>query len=346
RSVVILLQENEDLTIAAGAGHTQPRIGARIPIAESTAGHVMATQRPARIDDAEAQLRFPPEQLGVPGARSALLVPLLYRGQARGVLAAFDRGSENPTFTEDDEQMLVALAATAAIAVATAQTVQADRLRDSLEAAEAERKRWARELHDETLQALGGLKVLASAARRGADPERMRAALDQLVLGLEQEIDNLHAIIDELRPAALDDLGLRPAIEALAERHAAILGVDVSCRLELPDPTEQKRRLAPELETTVYRLVQEALTNVAKHADANQVRVNVVADAGSLILEVADNGRGFDASSVDAGFGLAGMRERVALAQGTIDIVSGSGGTSIRATLPAPHSAGALVASP
>src|SRR6202022_4711045 len=91
----------------------------------------------------------------------------------------------------------------------------------------------------------------------------------------------------------------------------------------------------PELETTVYRLVQEALTNVAKHANAERVRVEVVASNGQVSVEVADDGSGFDIAAVDAGFGLTGMRERVALAGGTIEIASGRGGTSVRAALPA-----------
>jgi signal transduction histidine kinase len=335
RSVVILLQDGDDLVVTVGAGDNEAQIGLRIPVAESTSGQVMVTQRPSRITNVDSQLRVSPQTFGVPEARSALLVPLVYRGRALGVLAAFDRGPETLTFTEEDEQVLVAFAASAATAVATAQTVQADRLRHTLEAAEEERKYWARELHDETLQALGGLKVLASAARRDSNPDRMSAALDQLVAGLEAEIESVHAIISELRPAALDDLGLRPAIETLAERHRVVHGSEVACQLELPDPTEHDQRLVPELETTVYRLVQEALTNVAKHANAKRVGVKVTASDGRLSLEVADDGGGFDVSNGRAGFGLMGMRERVALAGGTINVASGGGGTTVRATLPA-----------
>lgn len=333
RSLLILLREGEDLVIRAGAGHAHAELGIRVPIAGSTSGQVMLDKRPARVADA-AQLRFPAGRLGIPDARSALLVPLVYRGDAFGVMAAFDRGADAPDFDEDDQAVLVAFAASAATAVATAQTVQADRLRHSLDAAEAERKRWARELHDETLQSLGSLKVLASAALRVGDPERMREALGQLGDGLEQQIDAVHVLISELRPAALDDLGLRPAIEALAERHAAIYGSEVVCDLELPDPMERVQRLSPEIETTVYRLVQEALSNAAKHAHASSVLVAVRAADGSVSLEVRDDGTGFDPERPGGGFGLTGMRERVALARGTIEIASGSSGTAVRATLP------------
>jgi signal transduction histidine kinase len=334
RSVLILLRDGEDLRIASGAGHVHVRIGARVPIAESTSGQVMRTKRPTRVADPSSQLLVSPTRLGVPDARSALLVPLVYRGEALGVMAAFDRGAGSPDFDEDDEQVLVAFGASAATAVATAQTVQADRLKHSLDAAEAERRHWARELHDETLQALGSMKVLASAARRGGDPQQMDRALEQLVDGLEEQIESVHTIISELRPAALDDLGLRPAIEALAQRHGAVHGNEVVLELDLPDPLEHAQRLAPEIETTVYRLVQEALTNTAKHAAASSVRIGVSSANGTVSIEVVDNGDGFDVTSPRSGFGLAGMRERVTLAGGSFEIASGSAGTAIRAGLP------------
>ncbi|HET9074840.1 MAG TPA: GAF domain-containing protein [Solirubrobacteraceae bacterium] len=334
RSVVILLQDGDDLRVAAGAGHNHPAPDFRMPITASTSGEVMLGQRSARVTDV-ADLQVPAAYLGVPEAQSALMVPLVYRGRSLGVLSAFDR-DDSGEFTEDDEQVLVSFAASAATAVATAQTVQADRLRHSLEAAEAERRYWARELHDETLQTLGALKVLASAARRGSDPEVMTRALDQLVDGLESGIGNLHSIISELRPAALDDLGLRPAIEALAEQHRERNGLDVVQSLALPDPAGPERRLAPELETTVYRLIQEALTNVAKHAGATHVQILAAVSGGSVRIEVTDDGTGFRTESVSSGFGLAGMRERVSLAGGSLDISSsGEGGTTVTAILPA-----------
>ena len=144
----------------------------------------------------------------------------------------------------------------------TAKSVEADRRRRSLAAAEAERHRWARELHDETLQALGGLKVLLSSATRLDDPEAMRAAMREATQQLTGDIESLRALIAELRPPALDQLGLAPALTSLAQRTGAGNDVEVRAEVQLPDD----RRLAPELETTVYRVVQESLTNVVKHA--------------------------------------------------------------------------------
>ena len=251
-----------------------------------------------------------------------------------GVLAAFDRGVDGSVFAEDDEQLLRTFAASAATAVALAQSVQADRLRSSLSAADAERRRWARELHDETLQSLGGLRVLISSALRTDDLDRTQGAMRQAVEQIEHEIANLRAIIAELRPAALDELGLGTAIEALLDHHREQSGFAVTGELALPGPGAGDERLDADLETTVYRMVQEALANVAKHAGAAHVRVAVSAVDGELRIAVQDDGVGFDPNSSGEGFGLAGMQERAALAGGTLTLDSGSQGTLLTACLP------------
>jgi GAF domain-containing protein len=155
RSLVIMLRDGDELSVQASAGHVQGTKGARLPIAESTSGQVLERGRPERITDVAARLRIAPAEFGIAEAQTALLVPMLYRGQGVGVLAAFDRGEDGSVFSEDDEQLMRTFAASAATAVALAQSVQSDRLRSSLAAADAERRRWARELHDETLQGLG-----------------------------------------------------------------------------------------------------------------------------------------------------------------------------------------------
>jgi signal transduction histidine kinase len=337
RTVVIMLADEDDLVVVVGAGHDTVQPGTRIPIVGSTSGQVMLSQKPERVTDTDSQLRISAATLGVPQAHAALLVPLVYRGRALGVLVAFDRDM-SMVFNEEDERLLVAFAASAATAVATAQTVAADRLRHTLEAAEAERKHWARELHDETLQGLGGLKVLASAARRVEAPQR-DSILDQLVDGLEGEIENLHTIISELRPAALDELGLRPAIEALGERYIATQGIEVEMHLDLADQAGPARRLAPELEVTIYRLIQEALTNIAKHAGADRADISVELSDARTVVRVADNGTGFDTTKASSGFGLTGMRERIVLAGGQLDISSAPAGTTIDAVLPTRYAA-------
>jgi len=334
RSLVIMLRDAHELVVQASAGHVVAMPGTRLPVAESTSGQVLERGRPERITDVAARLRIAPARFGVLDSQTALLVPMLYRGEGLGVLAAFDRGEEGSIFSEEDEQLMQTFAASAATAVALAQSVQSDRLRSSLAAADAERRRWARELHDETLQGLGGLRLLLSSARRGGDLEQAQSAMGEAVEHIEREISNLRAIITELRPAALDELGLRTAIEALLDRHREQHTVEIASELQLPGPSEGAKRFSDDLETIVYRLVQEAVTNIAKHANATRIRVEVAESDGELHVEVQDDGRGYDPAAASEGFGLAGMRERVALADGNLTLETDEHGTLVKACLP------------
>lgn len=332
RAVLIMLRDGDELAVVARAGYANAAPGLRLPIAGSSSGHVLREGVAARIDDAELQLQVAPEVLGVPGAQTALLVPMLRRGSAIGVLAAFDRGGDAEPFTDDDRQLLQGFAASAANAVSIKQSVEADRLRSAIEAAEAERRRWARELHDQTLQALAALRVSMSAALRRGDPDGLQATLETAVSDVAAEIDNLRGIIADLRPSLLDDLGLRPALEAMIDRRREH-GLAIESSLELAGD-DGGRVYAPELETTVYRLVQEALTNIVKHARATRVRVTVRERDRELLVEVADDGGGFDVQDSPTGFGLGGMRERVYLAGGSLAITSDATGTTVSARLP------------
>ena len=329
RSVVVLLREGDELVLAASAGQVTKAGGRRIPLVGSTTGEVLETERPRRIDDVESQLRIPAERLGVTDASVALLVPLVYRGRALGVLAAFDRMTGEESFTDDDEQVMRAFAASAATAVATARTVEAERLRHSLQASEAERRRWARELHDETLQALGGLNVLLRSAGRSSDPQVLREAIADAADHVTREIDNLRSIITELRPAALDELGLAPALATLVKRVETASGLEIDATIAIDG------RLADEEETVAYRVVQEALSNVVKHAQATTARVSATTGDGELRITVADDGRGFDPAVPVSGFGLQGMGERIELVGGSLAIEPGDPGTRVEVVLPA-----------
>jgi signal transduction histidine kinase len=312
RAMIILLREGDELVVAAASGDVEVDDHPRLPVAGSTADDVRAA-------------------LGAPDATAALLVPLTYRGAALGALVAFDRLATDVRFSGEDKEALEAFAASAAVAVATARTVAADRLRRSMEAAEAERRRWARELHDETLQGLAGLHVRLFAAAQLDDRETMSDAVRDAMDHASREIDNLRAIIAELRPAALDELGLQAALRDLVRRTESVAALEVTTDFALEDDV---RRLSPELETTTYRVVQEALTNVVKHAHARQVEVAVREVADMLAIRVADDGAGFDPEAAAGGYGLIGMRERVELAGGELSIGAGPPGTVVSARLP------------
>ena len=336
RAMVILLRDRDEMEVAACAGEAEPDVvGRRIPVEGSTSGEILRSTRPERIRDVASRLRISSDQLGVPDAHTALLVPLEFRSRGLGVLVAFDRiGDAEREFDAEQEQLLLAFAASAATAVATAQTVEHERLRESMAAAEQERRRWARELHDETLQALAGFQVLMSSALRRKDAASLEGAVRTAVGQIGTEIEKLRMLITELRPAALDELGLQPAIESLASRVAAVEGLEVETDVSLGADGE---RLSPELETAVYRLVQEALTNVVKHAGANRVTIELVASETRVDVTIADDGAGFDPQAPREGFGITGMRERVGLADGTLTIASSPGeGTVVHASLQRP----------
>ncbi|HVR05542.1 MAG TPA: sensor histidine kinase, partial [Solirubrobacteraceae bacterium] len=191
------------------------------------------------------------------------------------------------------------------------------------------------ELHDETLQSLSALKIGLSTAERAAQPEQLARAVRATIEQLEDGIANLRALITDLRPAALDELGVKAAIEALAERSARRqieVDVDVELAHELGLAAT---RLSPELETALYRIVQEALGNAAKHGHASRAVVEIREEPTVVRLSVRDDGDGFDPTAGTNGFGLLGIRERVDLHGGELSIDSAPGrGAEVKASLP------------
>jgi signal transduction histidine kinase len=333
RIVLLLLEERGNLVLAAAAGET-PASAMHEPADGAAWRRVMGERKPERVTSIAGRLAAALGRAGIT-ARAGLLVPLMVRDRAIGVLAAFDRDG-GPEFSGDDEDMLTGFAASAAMAVAPMQSIAEARLRESIEVAERERARWARELHDETLQGLGALRVRLAAALRYGENGPMSDAVRQAVAQIEDQIASLRSLITELRPAALDELGLGAAIESLAEAHAAATELDVRLDLALAhEDGVAPRRLDRELESAVYRVIQEALTNVAKHAEAERVWIEVAEDSDSLLVVVRDDGKGFDMNARGRGFGLVGIRERIALQGGSLAIVSSPGaGTEVRGRIP------------
>ena len=336
RAMIILLDEGGELAITAVAGDVPPDIdGVHIPIAQSVAGEVMKSRRPQRLSDMTTRLRFRLAEFGVK-ARTGLIVPLVFRGRALGVLEAFDHIGGTQEFGPEAERLMMSFAASAATAVATAQAVAADRARQSINASERERGRWARELHDETLQGLGALRLLlASGLRHGSEgtlEESVRTAIAQL----ELEISGLRRLIAELRPAALDELGLEAAVQGLVERTTTVSGLEVELDLTMPDhEAEDGTAFGWEIDNTLYRIIQEALTNVAKHARAEHVTIVLAPRREVIEVEIVDDGVGFAPDGVHGGFGLRGMRERVEMSDGTMTLASAPGeGTRVRVTIP------------
>jgi signal transduction histidine kinase len=200
-----------------------------------------------------------------------------------------------------------------------------------LDAQELERRRLARELHDETGQALTSMLLGLKAIRGAADDEEAEKAETELRELIVDALRDVRALAVELRPAALDDFGLVPALERLAETFAERSGIATAVQAALG-----QERLPADTETALYRLVQEALTNVVKHAAATSVNIVLTRRADGVSAVIEDDGQGFDQSSIrDDSFGLVGMRERLALLDGTLTVESRPGsGTTLLAYVP------------
>ena len=332
RALLVLLQRGDHLFVAARAGEVSAAAREiEVPLDDAVFRAAMedrVAQRQERGSaPSKARLR---ERLG---AETALVVPLLFRGRALGTLVALDREAEGGVeFDQEDLRLLQSFAASAATAVATAQTVESERLRQQVESAEKERERWARELHDDALQGLAAIRItLATALQsRGERREsRIESAAEEAMAQLEDQINELNRLINDLRPAALERLGLAGALRALAEESAARGGIDVAANVEIAEaPGGDEERI-------VYRLVQEALTNALKHAEAKRVEVAVEGHDGEIRIAIRDDGRGFDLALATGGRGLTGMRERIELFGGSIEVTSEPGkGTEIVATVP------------
>jgi signal transduction histidine kinase len=333
RLVLIALPDaGEGLRVAAAEGEgTYGVVGMRLEFGGSKAGRVLERRRSERVDSVLEDAEIDQQAARRLGVHSALFVPLVVHGRPIGVVVAHDKTGRTLAFTDDDLRLAETLASRAAIAVDLSQRVSRDVVRRVVAAQELERTRLARELHDETGQALTsillGLKSLED-ARQGEDGRAALAEVRNLVVSTLQDVRRLAV---ELRPAALDDFGLVPALERLAGtfRDQTGMTVDLENRLK-------NARLPTDVETALYRIVQEALTNVVKHAGAARVSIVLMHRDRSVAVVVEDDGSGFDpAAAREEGLGLVGMRERVGLVGGRLRIESAAGtGTTLVAEVP------------
>jgi two-component system sensor histidine kinase UhpB len=204
----------------------------------------------------------------------------------------------------------------------------------ALSAAEEERKRIARELHDETAQMLAALLIRIRLVQRAGDAEALGRLLEEMRDEVGTALEGTRRFARGLRPPALDELGLVPAIESHARSLEEISGM----RIELA-ADDVAGLLTPEAELATYRIVQEALSNVLRHARATRAEVRIARDGDRLVVTVEDDGRGFDpanaVSSEGGGLGLFGMKERAGYIGGGVEVESRAGhGTRVRAEIP------------
>jgi signal transduction histidine kinase len=311
---------DDELQLAAISGDgTADLIGETVSRSLWKSGLVLARGRSERVDSVADDPEIEHENGGHFDAHAGLWVPLIVRDQPIGVIAAYDKlGAPYFRFSDDDLRLAETFASRAAVAVDLSERVARDALRRVVAAQEVERRRFARELHDETGQALTSIMLgLKSVEETVVDPDARRsiAALGQQIAGTMQDVRRLAL---ELRPKALDDFGLVTALERLTTTFEQQTGIVVDLEAGL----SAQVRLPSETETALYRIVQEALTNMLKHAAPRRASVLLTPKERSLLLVVEDDGRGFDPAVSNGGLGLDGMRERVHLLNGTFQIES------------------------
>jgi signal transduction histidine kinase len=306
-------------------------VGMKLDPTRSKSARVLERGRSERVDSLIDDPEVDQQAARSMAARTGLFVPLIVRDRAIGVIVAQDKQQPDPRFTDEDVRIAEAFAGRAAVAIDLSERVATDALRRVVAGQELERQRLARELHDETGQALTsmllGLKNLEE-AKSDDDVRRSVLELRELVVSTLHDVRRLAV---ELRPKALDDFGLVPALQRLAETFAEQTNVDVHVEAALGDS-----RLPGEAEIAVYRIVQEALTNVIKHANARTVSVVLTRKGEAVVVVIEDDGRGFDPNADQVGgLGLLGMRERIALVGGRLSVESAPHrGTTVAVEVP------------
>jgi signal transduction histidine kinase len=317
----------------AGAG-TSGFLDERVPRAGTMSGRVLESGHSERADVGPGEEPVDHDLDGRLAARTSLWVPLLVRDRAIGVIAIHDKlVGAGPHFSDDDLRLAETFASRAAVAVDLSERVARDAIQRVVAAQEVERRRLARELHDETGQTLTSVTLGLKSVEERVDDPATREAIAELGRQVASTMQDVRRIALELRPKVLDDYGLVSALERLTTTFSAQTGIPVDLEAQLGS-----ERLPSEIETALYRIVQEGLTNIAKHADPTHASVYLTPKNGNVLLVLEDDGTGFDPGKTrNGGVGLEGMRERVELLEGRMTIESSEdAGTTLVVEVPVP----------
>jgi PAS domain S-box-containing protein len=354
-SVVLQDQIKSDLWFHAASGGVPEFVrGIRLAAGQGIVGWVIKHGQPALVPDVSQDPRFFSKVDRETGfvTRSVICVPLKTEEQTTGAIEVMNK--KNGSFSQEDLRLLSWLATPATIAIENARLFQAETtareqaelLRQELQSLsrrlvqvqETERRHIARELHDEAGQALTSLMVGLGLLERGADnPKTVVDHVNELKSMTNDVLENLHRLAMDLRPASLDHLGLtvalRQYIKAFSRQY------DLKTQFEVVGLDD--KRLPSAVETNLYRIVQEALTNVVRHAQATRVDVLLERRGNQIVTIIEDDGIGFDAEAAEQSgrLGLLGMRERAEMLEGTLAVESTKGATTtIYVEVPYDHS--------
>ncbi len=345
--ILLLDKKSQTLSYRAYRGLSEEFVEgvAGLKLGEGIAGRVAQLGKPIYVDDISKDPRLTREVVIKEGLRAFASVPLQSKKKVLGVMniASHTAGP----FGHPDIQLLISVANQVAIAIENAELynevqrkeeMRGELLRQIISTQEDERKRIARGLHDETSQALTGLAVNLQVVMDALplDVDQVKVKLRRIQNMAINTLDEIHRVIYELRPSLLDDLGLVAAVNWHAENYLEAAGVKVHL-----ETIGVERRLSAEVETALFRIIQEASTNIVRHAGANSASITIDFKHASVAICIKDNGKGFDLDKVmrskDKGYGLGllGMKERVEFLNGSLSIQSRpTCGTEIAAEIP------------
>lgn len=350
-TIAFLDREAERLTLRTVRGISEADIKAISPIqmGEDIIGLVAESGDPlfveSLIDSSELMRNYTLEVVVEQQLKSVMYVPLKAKGNTLGVMCTFTQGDR--IFTPEEHKLLTTIGHEISAAIENAllyqglqqkEEIRGQGLRQSILAQEEERRRIARELHDQTSQVLTGAsaKIEASVAALPDGTDEVKTVLKETRVALTDMMDDIRRIIYELRPSTLDDLGLVAAVRWHAKEYLERAGVKPHFEI-----VGRRKKLSPQIETALFRIIQEAMTNVVKHAQAKNVSVKIGYRKGSVSASVMDDGKGFNLVKVTSPkrrqrrLGLVSMKERADILNGSFAVNSRPGfGTQVTVDIP------------
>ncbi|MCX7839488.1 MAG: GAF domain-containing protein [Anaerolineae bacterium] len=344
-AIFLLDEQTRTLVLSAQSGTSEQAAHAmrELHLDDSACGGVIEKGHPVVVPDLVHYRSVAGRVLGQAGLRSLVHVPLISRDVALGTMCVATGYPRE--YKPEELDLLMAIGSQIAVGIENArlydelarrEQLRGELLEKVITAQEDERKRIARDLHDDTSQSLSALIYSLEALEARCTDPTVHNALATMRQRVAQILDGIHKLIFDLRPSMLDHLGLFVALRWYAETHLQPLGMRVHL-----EEHGTSRRLPPKMETALFRVVQEAINNIAKHSGARNVRLNFDCSNGAVQIDVEDDGIGFDlnemAQMVDLrrGLGLVGMQERVGLLGGKITLLSYPGqGTRISIRVP------------
>ena len=345
--ILLLDRETQTLSYRVYRGLSREFVQgiAGLRLGEGIAGEAAQQGKPIYVDNISEDPRVTRSVVATEGLRAFASVPLLSKGKVLGVMNIASHTLQR--FTPEDVQLLGSISNQIAVAIENARLyeelqrrgqMRGELLQLIISTQEEERRRIARGLHDETSQALTSLAVNLEAVADALplDSDEVKARLKRIQSIAIKTLDEIHKVIWELRPTLLDDLGLVAAVEWHAENYLETAGVKVHL-----ETAGQERRLPIKMETALFRIIQEAITNIIRHSKAESASISIEFEENSVAVHIEDDGIGFDLDEAMSktregrGLGLLGMRERVELWGGILTIRSSPGqGTQIDIRIP------------